>query len=418
MTAIWSIFITLSVGAIFGLEAELPTNVSKNGSRQWRVFSSVIRVGRLAMKLVCLGRVVGISASIVLAITAAQAEIKIGVAVPLTGASQWSGEQEQAGAQRAIADINATGGLLGQQLVLIPVDDACEPKQAEAAARQLVGQGVVFVVGHECSSASIAASPIYEAAGIVMISAASTNPKLTEDGRSNVFRVCGRDDKQGVVAGDYLADTYGKSKIAIINDGQAYGLGLAEETRKQLNKRGVTEVSFESYMPEQKDYLSLVDKLLAAKVDVLYAGGYESDIGLIIRQAKQKIPGLKLVSGDAMSSQDFLMTAGEAGEGTYFTFGPDIRLRPEAAGIVAAFRDEDGYEPAGYTLYAYGAVQAWAQAVQQAASVDSTGVISALHKSKFDTVLGNIGFDEKGDVTGISPFVWYVTGKDDYAPAK
>ena len=119
-----------------------------------------------------------------------------------------------------------------------------------------------------------------------------------------------------------------------------------------------------------------------------------------------------------MASEDFLITAGKAGEGAYFTFGPDIRLRPEAANVVAAFRDEDGYEPAGYTLYSYAAIQAWAQAVQQAKSVESAGVISALHKETFDTVLGNIGFDEKGDVKGISAFVWYVMGKEDYAPVE
>jgi len=351
-------------------------------------------------------------------IMAAQAQIKIGVAAPLTGNAQGAGEQLQVGAQRATADINANGGLLGQQLVLIPVDDGCDPKQAEAAARQLVSQRVAFVAGHYCSSASIAASPIYEAAGIIMFSPGSTNPKLTEGGHKNVFRVCGRDDKQGVIAGDYLADAYGKNNIAIIHDGQTYGSGLAEVTKKQLNKRGVTEVMFDSYAPEQKDYLSLVEKLSAAKVDVLYVGGYVADAALIIRQAREKLPALKLVGGDALASEDFLMIAGEAGEGAYFTFGPDARLRPEAASIVAAFRDKDGYEPAGYTLYAYAVVQAWAQAVQQAGSLESAGVIGALHKGKFDTVLGNIGFDEKGDVTGISPFVWYVMGKQGYTPVK
>ena len=370
------------------------------------------------MKTLNLRNLIAVTAAVIWTITAANAEIKIGVAGPLTGNAQGAGEQLQAGAQRAVADINADGGLLGQQLALISVDDACDPKQAEAAARQLVSQGVAFVVGHYCSGTSIAASPIYEAAGIVMISPASTNPKVTEGGHKNVFRVCGRDDKQGVIAGDYLADTYATSKIAIIHDGSAYGLGLVEVTKKQLNQRGVTEVMYEGYMPDQKDYLSLVEKLTAAKADVLYVGGYVSDIALIIRQAKAKLPALKLVAGDSLASEDFLITAGEAGEGAYFTFGPDIRLRPEAATIVAAFRDEVGYEPLGYTLYSYGTVQAWAQAVQQAGSLESVGVIGALHKGKFDTVLGNIGFDEKGDVTGISTFVWYVTGKNDYAPVK
>jgi branched-chain amino acid transport system substrate-binding protein len=349
---------------------------------------------------------------------AAQAEIKIGIQGPLTGTAQGIGEQQQAGVQRAVGDLNAKGGLVGQLLEPIAVDDACEPKQAAAAARQLVSQGVVVVIGSMCSAATIAATPIYEAAGILMISPGSTNPKVTDAGHKNIFRVAGRDDRQGVIAGDYLADNYAKNRIAIAHDGQTYGLGLAEETKKQLNRRGVTEVLFTGYAPEQKDYLSLVESLAAAKIEVLYIGGYVSDIALIIRQARQQLPAVKLVSGDTLASEDFAMIAGEAGEGAYFTFGPDIRSSPAASTIVSAFRDQDGFEPAGYTLYSYGAIQAWAEAVRRMGSAEPAGVTRALHLGTFDTVLGKIGFDEKGDVTGVSTFIWYVTGKLGYKPAK
>jgi branched-chain amino acid transport system substrate-binding protein len=125
-----------------------------------------------------------------------------------------------------------------------------------------------------------------------------------------------------------------------------------------------------------------------------------------------------LISGDSLANVEFLFISGEAGEGTYFTFGPDIRKSPEAADVVAAIRDEDDYEPEGYTLYSYGAVQAWAQAVQQAGSLNPDAVIQALKMGSFETVLGKIGFDEKGDVTGISAFVWYVFEKEDYVLAK
>ncbi len=347
-------------------------------------------------------------------VTAAQAEIKVGIAGPLSGATLVIGEQQEIGALKAIDHLNDEGGLLGEEIVVTSVDDACEPEQAKAAARLLVSEGVIFVVGHLCSGASLAASKIYEEAGIIMISPASTNPKVTDDGGPNVFRVIGRDDQQGMIAGDYLADNHSNNNIAIIHDGQAYGLGLAEFTRHQLNKRGVTEVIFDSYTPEQMDYKSIVDKLVDAKVDVLYAGGYQADIGIILRQVKKELPSLQLISGDSLANVDFLYIAGEAGEGTYFTFGPDMRQKPEAADVVAAIRDEDAYEPDGFTLYSYGAVQAWAQAVQQADSLETGAVIDALKAGSFDTVLGKIGFDEKGDVTGISAFVWYVFGSEDY----
>jgi branched-chain amino acid transport system substrate-binding protein len=366
------------------------------------------------MKLKKLGGLIGSAALIVSGIASAQAEIKVGIAGPLSGSTLNVGEQQEIGAQKAIDHLNDEGGLLGEEIVVMSVDDACEPEQAKAAARQLVSEGVIFVVGHVCSSTSLAASKIYEEAGIIMISPASTNPKVTDEGGPNVFRVIGRDDQQGMIAGDYLADNYAKSKIAILHDGQTYGLGLAEFTKRQLNERGVTEVVFDSYTPEQADYKSIVDKLVDAKVDVLYAGGYQGDIGIILRQAKKTIPNLQLISGDSMVNGEFLLVAGEAGVGTYFTFGPDIRQMPEAAAATAAIRDEDAYEPDGYTLYSYGAVQAWAQAVQQADSLESGAVIDALKSGSFDTVLGKIGFDEKGDVTGLSAFVWYVFGQEDY----
>jgi len=370
------------------------------------------------MKTTILGSLIGALMSIVCGIAVAQAEIKVGIAGPLSGSSLAIGEQQEIGALKAIDHLNDKGGLLGEEIVAISVDDACEPRQAKAVARQLVSEGVIFVVGHLCSACSLAARKIYEEAGIIMISPASTNPKVTDEGGPNIFRVIGRDDQQGTIAGNYLANNHGKSNIAIIHDGQAYGLGLAEFTKSQLNKRGVTEVIFDGYKPDQKDYKSIVDKLVNKKIDVLYAGGYLRDIGIILRQVKKTLPNLRLFSGDGLANIEFLFVAGEVGKGSYFTFGPDMRLKPEAEDVVVAIREEDDYEPDGFTLYSYGAVQAWAQAVKQAGSFKSEAVINALKAGSFDTVIGKIGFDEKGDVTGISPFVWYVFGKEDYSLAK
>jgi branched-chain amino acid transport system substrate-binding protein len=251
-----------------------------------------------------------------------------------------------------------------------------------------------------------------------MISPGSTNPKVTDEGGPNVFRVIGRDDQQGTIAGDYLAENHSNSNIAIIHDGDVYGLGLAEFTKRQLNKRGVTEVMFDSYTQNIEDYKPLVDKLVNKKIDVLYIGGYIADVGIIARQAKKELPNLRLFSADTLSHVQYLFVAGEAGVGTYFTFGPDMRLKPEAQDVAAAIREEDAYEPEGFTLYAYGAVQAWAQAVEQAGSLKPRAVIKALREGSFDTVMGKIGFDEKGDATGISTFVWYVFGKEDYSLVK
>jgi len=367
------------------------------------------------MKNLILGSLLFVFFLKICGISVAQAEIKVGIAGPLSGSSFSIGEQQEFGAQIAIDQLNDEGGLLGEKIITISVDDACESRPAVAAARLLVKEGVTFVVGHLCSSCALAASKIYEEAGIIMITPSASNPKVTDDGGPNVFRANGRDDQQGVIAGDYLADNYSNHNIAIIHDGQAYGMGLAEFTKHQLNKRGVTEVLFDSYKHDQMDYNSIVEKLVNKETDVLYAGGYLNDIAIILRQVKKKLPDLRLVSGDSLANAEFMFVAGKAGTGTHFTFGRDLRSKPEVQNVVSIFRDDHGFEPEGYTLYSYGVVQAWAQAVKQAGSFKTDAVINALREGSFDTVLGKIGFDEKGDITGVSNFVWYVFGKQKYS---
>ncbi|MCG8692531.1 MAG: branched-chain amino acid ABC transporter substrate-binding protein, partial [Minwuiales bacterium] len=315
------------------------------------------------------------------------------------------GEQMKRGAEMAVADLNAAGGVLGQKVRLVVGDDACDPKQAVAVANKFVSEGVVFVAGHFCSGSSIPASKVYEEEGVLQISPASTNPKLTDEGGPNVFRVCGRDDQQGIVAGNYLADAWGDKKIAILHDKTAYGKGLADETKKRLNQRGIDEALYEAFTAGEKDYSALVSKMKATGIDVFYLGGYHTEAGLMIRQAREQGYNVQLVSGDALVTDEYWKITGDAGKGTVMTFSPDPRKNAEAAPIVAKFKAQN-YEPEGYTLYTYGAVQAWAQAAEKAGSVDTGAMIESLRANQFDTVLGRIGFDEKGDVTAPG-YVWY-----------
>jgi branched-chain amino acid transport system substrate-binding protein len=349
--------------------------------------------------------VVAAAAMTVMSAGESQAQIKIATAGPMTGQYASFGEQMQRGAELAVKDLNAKGGVLGQKLVLSIGDDACDPKQAVAVANKFVSEGVSFVAGHFCSGSSIPASKVYEEEGVLQISPASTNPKLTEEGEDNVFRVCGRDDQQGIVAGNFLADKYGKKKIAILHDKTAYGKGLADETKKQLNKRGIKEAMYEAYTAGEKDYSALISKMKANGVGVFYVGGYHTEAGLMVRQARDQGYNVQLVSGDALVTDEFWKITGDAGQGTLMTFSPDPRKNAEAAPVVEKFRAMN-YEPEGYTLYTYGAIQAWAQAVEKAGTTDLNKVIASLRKNKFETVLGNIGFDMKGDVTAPG-YVWY-----------
>jgi branched-chain amino acid transport system substrate-binding protein len=349
-----------------------------------------MRIGKFA--------VVAALAGLAIAASKAKAEIIIAVAGPMTGQYATFGEQMKRGAEMAVADINAAGGILGQKLRLVIGDDACDPKQAVAVANGFVGKRVVFVAGHFCSGSSIPASKVYEEEGVLQISPASTNPKLTDEGGDNVFRTCGRDDQQGMVAGNFLADNYAKERIAIVHDKQAYSKGLADETKKQLNARGVKEVLYETVTAGEQDYSALVSKLKANKVDILYYGGYHPEAGLIVRQMRQQGLKARLVSGDALVTQEYWQITGKAGEGTLMTFSLDPRKNPIAAPVVKRFRAA-GFEPEGYTLYTYGTIQTFVQAVKGAGTTKLEPMIKALRTMTFDTVLGKIGVEMKGDVT-------------------
>jgi branched-chain amino acid transport system substrate-binding protein len=344
--------------------------------------------------------------------TIAHADITIATAGPMTGQYASFGQQMRAGAEMAVKDLNAAGGVLGEKLRLEIGDDACDPKQAVAVANQMVNKGVVLMAGHFCSGSSIPASAVYDEEGIIQISPASTNPKLTDEGGPGVYRVCGRDDQQGIVAGNYIADRFAEAKIATLHDKTAYGKGLADETRKQMHKRGLKESMYEAYTAGEKDYAALVSKMRANRIDVMYIGGYHTEAGLILRQARERNLKAQLISGDALVTQEYWQITGDIGEGTLMTFSPDPRKNPEAAPVVKRFRDA-GVEPEGYVLYTYAAIQAWAQAAEKAASTDFSKVMKTLNTNEFNTVLGNIGFDKKGDVTAPG-YVFYEWSRGQY----
>ncbi len=341
--------------------------------------------------------------------------ILIGVAGPFSGQEAGFGEQFRRGALKAVDDLNAQGGVLGKPLTLALGDDACDPKQARTVAEDLASKKVAFVAGHFCSGSSIPASEVYAENNILQISPASTNPKLTERGFANVFRTCGRDDSQGKVAAQYVIAKLPGKKVAVLDDKSAYGQGLADEFAANLTAAGVVPVMRESIAAGEKDYSALVSRLKEAQADIVYLGGYKTEGGLIVRQMRDQGMTATLMGGDGLVTEEFWAITGPAGQGTLMTFSPDPRLLPRNADLVAFFRARN-YEPEAYTLYTYATIQAWAQAVAKAGTLDSKAVADTLRASQFDTAIGTIGFDSKGDVAGPT-YVMYVwkDGKYTYA---
>jgi branched-chain amino acid transport system substrate-binding protein len=342
----------------------------------------------------------------------AWADILIGVAGPITGPNAAFGAQLQKGAEQAAADINAAGGINGEQIKIQIGDDVSDPTQGVSVANKFVADGVKFVVGHFNSGVSIPASEVYAENGIFQITPASTNPKFTERGLWNTFRTCGRDDQQGAVAGAYLAANFKDAKVAVIHDKTPYGQGLADETKKAMNAAGVTETMYEGINIGDKDFSALIAKMKEAGVSVVYYGGLHTEAGLMMRQLADQ--GLKatFMSGDGIVSNELASIAGDAVDGTLMTFAPDPRKNPAAKDLVEKFRAA-GFEPEAYTLYSYAAVQVIAAAAAAAGGNDPQAVAeSAKAKGPFQTAIGELGFDAKGDITR-PDYVMYIWKKGD-----
>ncbi|MGF2688143.1 branched-chain amino acid ABC transporter substrate-binding protein [Marinobacter sp. DUT-3] len=341
----------------------------------------------------------------------AAAEIKVGIAGPMTGPVAQYGDMQFSGARMAIERINAAGGVNGEMLEAVEVDDVCDPKQAVTVANRLVNEGVRFVVGHLCSSSTQPASDIYEDEGILMVTPASTSPDITERGYELVFRTIGLDSMQGPVAGEYLA-SLNPERVAIVHDKQQYGEGIATAVRDTLKNAGVEIAMFEGITAGDKDFSSLITKLKQADVDYVYYGGYHPELGLILRQAEQAKLDTVFMGPEGVGNKDINTIAGDASEGLLVTLPPSFDQQEENQDLVKAFEDK-GEDPSGpFVLTSYTAVQLIAEGIEEAGSKDPFDVAEALRSGSYETPIGTVEYDEKGDMKSFEFIVyeWHSDG--------
>ena len=351
----------------------------------------------------------------VLATAQTEEPIKIALVGPMSGDLARMGRYMREGAELAISEWNEKGGVFGRKAELLVGDDQADPKQAVLVAKRMVSEGVFGVVGHFTSSTSIPASGIYHEAGILQITPASTDPRLTEQGFDNVFRTCGRDDQQGRVAAEFVLKTLKAKRIAAVHDKTPYGHGLAQAFRKAVEGKGRRLLAYEAIMQGERDFTELVERLKPLRLDVLYFGGLYREAGLLLRQMREQ--GLKaaFVSGDGVIGEEFVRVAGEkAALGSYLTSYPDPKFLPSAKVVIARY--EKRYGPIGpYSLYTFDATSALLYAVEKAKPKDGSKqelrkVAQAFRAMTYVGALGSYRWDRKGDIVG-APYVVYVTKK-------
>src|SRR3984957_15516074 len=343
---------------------------------------------------------------------AGEADVTIGVAGPITGANASFGAQLTQGVVQAAEDFNRSGGILGQRIVIQQGDDVSDPKQGVSVANKFVGDGVRFVVGHFNSGVTIPASEVYADNGVLMITPSATNPKVTERKLWDVFRTCGRDDQQGRLWADLALGKLRDAKIAIVHDKTTYGQGLADAAKGFMNAGGKKEVLYEGVNAGEKDYSAIVSKIKASGAEYLMWGGLHTEGGLIVRQMRDQGMKTVMISGDGITDNEFASVGGPGVEGTLMSFGPEPRNNPNATVVVAEFKAK-GFEPEGYTLYSYAAMQIFKQAAEATKSLDPKKMAAYMHTGKpFHTVTGDIAYDAKCDRTTVD-YVWYVWQKGD-----
>ena len=344
---------------------------------------------------------------------AAQADtIKIGLAGPATGPVAQYGDMQKIGVMAAIEQINKAGGINGMQLEGVIYDDACDPKQAVAVANKIVNDGIQHVVGHLCSSSTEPASDIYEEEGVLMITAASTSPSITEKGYQMIFRTIGLDSMQGPFAAQYIINSVKPKNMAIIHDKQQYGEGLATAVKNEVEAAGITPVMFEGVTPGDKDFSALVAKLKRNNVDFVYYGGYHPELGLILRQANEKGLDAKFMGPEGVGNPDISKIAGEASEGLLVTLPQSFEKEPANQALVKAITDK-GEDPSGpFVFPAYSAIEVMTSAMTATGTTDTDKLADYIRANTFKTTTGDLAFNEKGDLKQFSFVVydWHADG--------
>ena len=344
-------------------------------------------------------------------------DIKVAVVGAMSGPVAQYGDQEFTGAEQAVADINAKGGIKGNKLQIVKYDDACDPKQAVAVANKVVNDGIKYVIGHLCSSSTQPASDIYEDEGILMITPAATAPELTARGYQLILRTTGLDSDQGPTAAKYILEKVKPQRIAIVHDKQQYGEGLARAVQDGLKKGNANVVFFDGITAGEKDFSTLVARLKKENIDFVYYGGYHPEMGQILRQARAAGLKTQFMGPEGVGNASLSNIAGDAAEGMLVTMPKRYDQDPANQGIVDALK-ADKKDPSGpYVWITYAAVQSLATALERTGSDEPLALVKDLKANGANTVIGPLNWDEKGDLKGFEfgVFQWHADGSSSAA---
>lgn len=354
---------------------------------------------------------------------AGQICVKIGHGAPRTGGIAHLGKDNENGAQLAVNEINAQGGIkVGDKVVklaLVGEDDAADPKQGPVVAQKLVDAGVVGVVGHLTSGVTIPANAVYAKAGMAQISPSSTNPDYTLKGEKtpkgsvSTYRMVATDAMQGPAMGRFMLNK-GAKTVAILDDSTQYGKGLADQVEKTLKDGGVQIVAHEASTATTTDFKAILTKIKGMNPDYLFWGGMDDTAASLVKQMKELGMTTKLASADGPCTKKFIDLAGDAGEGVVCSqAGMPLSKMAKGAEYNANYEKTfAGQKVQIYSPFAYDAVYALAEAMKIAGSTEREAIAAAMPKVNFSGLTGQVAFDEKGDIKGGAISIFQVINKN------
>jgi len=344
----------------------------------------------------------GLTAAVTMDAAAQETVVRIGHSGPLSGAQAFSGKDNENGARLAIEELNAKGVTVGGKKLkfeLVSEDDQGDPKAGVSVAQKLADGGVKYVVGPYNSGVAIPAARVYSNAGVVVASVAS-NPKLTQQGYKNLFRVNASDTQLGSKMALYAAKELKLKNVAVIDDRTAFGQGLAEEFKKQARASGMTVAGHEYTTDKSVDFTAILTRLKSKKVEAIFFGGYAPQGGPMARQIRQLGLNAKLLGGDTICTAEMGKLGGDAVGANVLCSQGGALLDKAASGpaFKAKFRKRFNADPDVYAASYYDAANMFVQAMQQTNSIEAAKVGAAIAAGSYQGVAGTYAFDAKGDM--------------------
>jgi ABC-type branched-subunit amino acid transport system substrate-binding protein len=346
----------------------------------------------------------------------AQERIRVGFMSPLTGPQAANGADNRDGALLAVKELNARGLKVGGKPVLFELDlndDAADPKQGVQAAQTIADKKIAFVLGPYNSGVTLPASRIFADAGVVVLTVAS-NPKVTEQGQRNLFRIGASDNQLGVKMAAYAGQELKLRTVAVIDDRTSYGQGVAREFVAEAKRQGMKVVANEFTTDKATDFTSILTSIRAAKPDAIFYGGYSSQAGPMLRQMRSLGLTMPLLGGDGIcSSETVTLSQIATGINAYCTQGGSMLDKVEKGQkFVERYRAEYKRDPLTYAAAFYDGMGLLAAAIEATQSTDPKKLIDHIAKGRYAGVAGEYAYDDKHDLRSSAVTVFTFKGKD------